>query len=180
MHARALLDSFGEGALRDLGLRATEGTFSIPLTDGVADGVLALHSNFYEFIPIDEIDQESPTTLRAHELTLGAQYYLVITTFGGLYRYDMNAARWKQMGLSGKKSGPAGLCTTPQADDHELFEHPAVRAGILYKWQQHASHFFHLIGLAYVACLVLFSLWSVEISSAGLVTRAEAPRSQTI
>ncbi|MBD90825.1 MAG: acyl-CoA synthetase [Deltaproteobacteria bacterium] len=90
VHARALLKSFGEVALRDLGLRATEGTFSIPLADGVADGVLALHSNFYEFIPVDEIESDSPRTLLAHELTLGAQYYLVITTFGGLYRYDMN------------------------------------------------------------------------------------------
>lgn len=90
VHARALLDSFGPVPLRDLGLRATEGTFSIPLEDGVADGVLALHTNFYEFIPVGEIDSDSPTTLLAHEVELGEQYYLVITTFGGLYRYDMN------------------------------------------------------------------------------------------
>jgi len=90
VHARTLLNSYGDVALRDLGLRATEGTFSIPLADGVADGVLTLHSNFYEFIPIDEIELENRTTLLAHELSLGEQYYIIVTTFGGLYRYDMN------------------------------------------------------------------------------------------
>ncbi len=52
--------------------------------------MLALNANFYDFIPVDEIDQENPTVLLADELEVGGQYYILLTTRGGLYRYDIN------------------------------------------------------------------------------------------
>jgi len=76
--------------IRDLGFRATEGTMTIPLSDHSASGVLALHANFYEFIAEDDIDEENPRVWMAHELELGGKYYFLLTTIGGLYRYDIN------------------------------------------------------------------------------------------
>jgi len=52
--------------------------------------VLAVHTNFYEFIPEAEIEQSAPPVLRAHELEMGQRYYILLTTSGGLRRYDIN------------------------------------------------------------------------------------------
>jgi len=90
VHARQLRSLYGDVGLRDLGFRATEGTFTVPLEDDSAAGVLALDAHVYEFIPETEITAENPTVLRAHELEIGQQYYLLITTRAGLYRYDIN------------------------------------------------------------------------------------------
>jgi len=77
-------------AVRDLGFRATEATVSIPIENDTAAGVLALQTNYYEFIREDDINQEEPETLMAHQLETGGKYYLILTTPGGLYRYDIN------------------------------------------------------------------------------------------
>ena len=76
--------------LRDLGLRASEGTFTVPLTDSSPAGVAAGHANFFEFVPSEELNAENPRTLLGHELEVGREYDLVVTHRGGLYRYDMN------------------------------------------------------------------------------------------
>ena len=75
---------------RCLGLRASEGTFSIPLRDGDPSGVLALGGHAMEFIPAVDgpVQPESPTLL-AGQLEEGGLYRLVITTSGGFYRYDL-------------------------------------------------------------------------------------------
>ena len=89
--AHRLADYFPESLpFRDLGLRATEATVTIPLEDHSASGVLAIHGNYYEFIPEDEIQEENPTVLGAHELEVGKSYYILLTTSSGLYRYDIN------------------------------------------------------------------------------------------
>ncbi|ASC71368.1 GH3 auxin-responsive promoter [Halomicronema hongdechloris C2206] len=53
-------------------------------TDGA---LLAIESNFFEFIPVD--DTASKTVLLPHELTLGEQYRLLVTNYSGFYRYDI-------------------------------------------------------------------------------------------
>nr|XP_054764921.1 LOW QUALITY PROTEIN: uncharacterized protein LOC129271650 [Lytechinus pictus] len=45
--------------------------------------------NFYEFIPVSEIDDAEPTTLLPEELQVGECYEMVITQTSGLYRYRM-------------------------------------------------------------------------------------------
>jgi hypothetical protein len=90
IHAKRLAQFYGEAPLRDLGLIASEGRMTIPLADGTAAGALAIHANFYEFIPEDEIEAELPPVLLAHELEAGKRYYIVLTTGNGLCRYDMN------------------------------------------------------------------------------------------
>ena len=90
VQASRLVEWYGDVAFRDPGFRATEATITVPVEDGTAEGVLALEANFYEFIPIDEIEQSDPTVLLADELEVGGEYYILLTTRGGLYRYDIN------------------------------------------------------------------------------------------
>ncbi|HWH77948.1 MAG TPA: GH3 auxin-responsive promoter family protein, partial [Candidatus Binatus sp.] len=52
--------------------------------------ILAVDSNFYEFIAESEITSAQPHTLGCDELEAGAVYYLILTSAAGLYRYDIN------------------------------------------------------------------------------------------
>ncbi len=81
---------FGDAPIRDLGLLASEGRFTIPLANGTPSGVLDIASHFYEFIPESEIDSANPVVLGAHELELGGSYFLIPTTNAGLYRYHIS------------------------------------------------------------------------------------------
>jgi hypothetical protein len=91
IQARHLDEHFGrQVARRDLGLIASEGRFSLPVEDDSAAGVLAVSSNFYEFIDEEDADDPASRTLLCHELTEGRRYYVIVTGANGLYRYDMN------------------------------------------------------------------------------------------
>lgn len=90
VQAERLSDAYGEVPRRDLGLRATEATITVPFEDETAAGPLAIHTGCFEFIPEDEIDADAPSALLAHELQDGGRYYVLLTTNGGLYRYDIN------------------------------------------------------------------------------------------
>jgi GH3 auxin-responsive promoter len=90
LHARRLADPYGEVPLRDLGLIASEGRITVPLEDGSAAGVLAVHAGFYEFVDEARIDEPDPPVRLAHELVDGGRYYVLLTGWNGLYRYDLN------------------------------------------------------------------------------------------
>jgi hypothetical protein len=90
IQARWLTDYFGSVPIRDPGFRASEAMMSIPLHDHSASGVLAVHVNYYEFIPEEAIHEDNPPVYEAHELVVGQAYYILLTTRGGLYRYDIN------------------------------------------------------------------------------------------
>ena len=62
---------------------------TIPLRENCSDGVLDITTHFFEFIPVEEYETESPTVLEAHELEPGRSYYILLTTSSGLYRYDI-------------------------------------------------------------------------------------------
>jgi hypothetical protein len=85
-----LTDLYGPTAVRDHGLSASEGRMTIPLADGTAAGVLDFYHNYFEFIPVEERESASPTVLEAHELEQGRDYFILLTTSGGLYRYDIH------------------------------------------------------------------------------------------
>jgi hypothetical protein len=76
--------------VRDLGYMASEAQISLPVSDAGSAGILAIDANFYEFLPEDEIGGADPTTLTCAELDEGKTYYILLTTPGGLYRYDIN------------------------------------------------------------------------------------------
>jgi hypothetical protein len=81
---------FGDTPIRDVGLIASEGRMTIPVSDATPSGVLDVTSHFFEFIPESEVDQKSPVTLAAHELKEGEKYYILPTTAFGLYRYHIH------------------------------------------------------------------------------------------
>jgi hypothetical protein len=81
---------YGGATVRDVGLIASEGRMTIPLTDGSAGGVLDVTTHYFEFVPQEEADRPSPTVLSAHELEEGRSYFILPTTAFGLYRYDIH------------------------------------------------------------------------------------------
>src|SRR5262245_12963353 len=80
---------FGDTPVRDVGLIASEGRMTIPVSDATPSGVLDITTHYYEFIPEDEIRSTKPTVLEAHELEEGKTYYILLTTKYGLYRYNI-------------------------------------------------------------------------------------------
>ncbi|HUT59697.1 MAG TPA: GH3 auxin-responsive promoter family protein [Phycisphaerae bacterium] len=81
---------FGDVPVRDVGLLASEGRFSVPLADHTPAGVAEITANFLEFIPAEQRDSERPDALRAHELDVGHEYFLVFSNWTGLWRYDLD------------------------------------------------------------------------------------------
>ena len=66
------------------GYGASEGKFNLPSIENDPSGDLALFGYFFEFLPIGGTD-----TLLAHELRQGEYYEIIITSYSGLYRYNM-------------------------------------------------------------------------------------------
>jgi hypothetical protein len=81
---------FGERPVRDVGLIASEGRMSIPIEDGTPAGILDIRHHYFEFIPEDQAEREQPDTLEAWELSEGKNYFILLTTAGGLYRYQIH------------------------------------------------------------------------------------------
>ncbi len=74
------------------GLLATEGCVSFPLV-GQTGAALALRSHFFEFAEVDAASNsqaEPKSCLLAHELSCGSRYRVILTTAGGLYRYQLH------------------------------------------------------------------------------------------
>lgn len=88
-YLRQLPQYYGATFLRDLGLVASEGRFTIPMQDHSASGVLDVTTHYFEFIPEEDADSQQPTVLGAHELLEGRHYFILPTTAYGLYRYDI-------------------------------------------------------------------------------------------
>ena len=69
---------------------ASEGFFGIQYAPDSKDMLLLLDNEvFYEFIPAEEWNNANPKTVTLHEVELGKQYAVVITTSGGLWRYKI-------------------------------------------------------------------------------------------
>ena len=66
------------------GYGASEGKFNIPSRANDSSGDLALFGYFFEFLPVG-----CNEPLLAHELTAGGYYEIIVTSYSGLYRYNM-------------------------------------------------------------------------------------------
>jgi len=89
--ADGLVPYFGRTApRRDIGYLASEGAMTIPCRDNTPAGILALHNNFYEFLPAktDNVSETQP--LACHEVEVGRPYRILLTNRNGLYRYDIH------------------------------------------------------------------------------------------
>jgi len=84
-----LREQFSGVTIRDHGLSASEARMSLTLGDETRSAPLDVTSHFFEFIPEEEIDSLQPTVLLAHELEAGRNYFILLTTSCGLYRYDI-------------------------------------------------------------------------------------------
>jgi hypothetical protein len=80
--AAKLAELFPRSRIQGKGLIATEAFVSFPLTNHDSPA-LAIRSHFFEFLPVG-----SDRPLLAHQLERGARYTVVVTTGGGLYRYQ--------------------------------------------------------------------------------------------
>jgi len=88
-YVERLGEFFGEVPVRDIGLLASEGRMTIPIDDAGSAGVLDFQSHFYEFIPEEEIENPRPVVLLPEEIEEGRNYYIILTTSSGLYRYNI-------------------------------------------------------------------------------------------
>jgi hypothetical protein len=89
-YLRGFPETFGDRPVRDVGLIASEGRMTIPVDDGTAAGILDIRHHYFEFIPEDQADSEEPETVEAAELIEGRNYFILLTTAGGLYRYQIH------------------------------------------------------------------------------------------
>ncbi len=83
-------DFFPEQTLdQEFGYFASECRAGLVMNGG-DDTVLFPHNHYFEFVEAESVESESPKFLQLHELQKGKRYIPYITTYGGLYRYNMN------------------------------------------------------------------------------------------
>ncbi len=69
---------------------ASEGYFGLQDQSDSEDLLLMLdYGIYYEFLPMENIDDEHPHTLRLDEVEIGVNYALIISTNAGLWRYKI-------------------------------------------------------------------------------------------
>ena len=69
---------------------ASEGFFGLQDELGRNDMLLLLdYGIYYEFIPINELDSDSPKVYNLSEVEVGKNYAMLISTSGGLWRYKI-------------------------------------------------------------------------------------------
>lgn len=74
----------------ELGYLSSELRATITLSDTGNAGVPTLQDNYFEFIETALYDEGVRVTVRLDKLVEGKQYYIIVTTPAGLYRYFMN------------------------------------------------------------------------------------------
>ena len=83
-------NSFPENMLhQEFGYFASECRAGLVM-NGADDTVLFPHMHYFEFISEEDLGKDNPTFLQLHELEVGKRYCIYVTTFAGLYRYNMN------------------------------------------------------------------------------------------
>lgn len=90
LYLKELPQYFGDVPVRDFGCLSTEARSSVPMSDSGAGGVLAVGTNFYEFVPKDEMGSADRRFLLCDKLEKGKEYFIIVTTPGGLYRYNID------------------------------------------------------------------------------------------
>ena len=74
---------------QELGYFATECRFGLVLDDSI-DSVLMPHMHYYEFKREKDLNDPEAPFYQLYELKAGERYCPYVTTFSGLYRYNMN------------------------------------------------------------------------------------------
>lgn len=58
--------------------------------DGKDNTTLFAHMHYFEFVREEDLEKENKEFLQLHQLEEGKRYSIYVTTYAGLYRYDMN------------------------------------------------------------------------------------------
>lgn len=58
--------------------------------NGKDDTTLFAHMHFFEFTSADDLENENPQFMTLDQLEVGKRYCMYVTTWSGLYRYNMN------------------------------------------------------------------------------------------
>ncbi|HEY6507525.1 MAG TPA: GH3 auxin-responsive promoter family protein [Vicinamibacterales bacterium] len=74
----------------ELGYQATECRGTLPLEAEVPSGLPPLNHHYFEFARPSSWDTGNTTVVPLADLELGRQYYVLVSTAAGLYRYFMN------------------------------------------------------------------------------------------
>jgi hypothetical protein len=82
-------DYFGDTPIFGGVYGSAEGTFGVCYDLNQEGNILSIDSSFYEFIPEEDWEKENPQTLLATEVKVGQRYRLLVTTYSGIYRYDI-------------------------------------------------------------------------------------------
>jgi hypothetical protein len=89
VHANHLRRYLPGVEIQPKGLLATEAFVTVPLVSHAAPA-LAIRSHFVEFQAVDSgSNHVDPQTVLADELSLGRRYRVIVTSEGGLYRYQL-------------------------------------------------------------------------------------------
>lgn len=83
-------DWFGNDVFhQELGYFSSECRFGL-VFDGGLNSTLFPHMHYYEFVAEEDLDKPNPRFWQLYELEEGRRYCSYVTTFAGLYRYNMN------------------------------------------------------------------------------------------
>lgn len=83
-------DSFPETMLhQEFGYFSSECRFGLVMDDTL-NTVMFPHYHYYEFVAEEDLDNPNPKFYQIDELVCGKRYCPYVTTFAGLYRYDMH------------------------------------------------------------------------------------------
>ena len=78
--------------MHNMGYAAAEGFFAAPMELDVNDYVLLPWCIFFEFLPVDDLENAADDNVRPlliNELEVGKNYEMIVSNFSGLYRYKM-------------------------------------------------------------------------------------------
>ncbi|MCQ2590233.1 MAG: GH3 auxin-responsive promoter family protein [Treponema sp.] len=83
-------DSFPEKMLyQEFSYFASECRTGLVL-NGKSDTVLFPHMHYFEFVKLEDLDNPNKRFYQINELEKGQRYSIFVTTYAGLYRYNMN------------------------------------------------------------------------------------------
>lgn len=83
-------DSFPDTMLhQEFGYFSSECRFGLVMDDTL-NTVMFPHYHYYEFVAEEDLDNPNPKFYQIDELVCGKRYCPYVTTFAGLYRYDMH------------------------------------------------------------------------------------------
>ena len=79
-----------DALILDLGYLSSEFRGTVTFDARSIGGIPTIHRHFFEFVERDAWDRGERRTLLVDELETGSEYYVLVTTGSGLYRYFMN------------------------------------------------------------------------------------------